>query len=121
MRDRRWDLLDNARERLIDAFSAQGVTQVEYVAAFPHFDDVLVWLCTSTDRERDALGSEDWIDPAIDPAYPVKVAEPVARRVRSVLLDCGFTEAELSKLGTVAQSQQAVDRDYKASWFYAMR
>jgi len=121
VRDRRWDLLDNARERLVDAFSARGVTQVEYVAAFPDIDTFSVWLCTSTDRERDALGPGDWIDPAIDPAHPVKVAEPVARRVRSVLLDCGFTEAELSKLGTVAQSQQAVDRDYKASWFYAMR
>jgi hypothetical protein len=49
--------------------------------------------------------------PERQPFPPVKVA----RKVRSVLQHVGFTDAELEKLCTVGQSQQTVDRDYKAS------
>lgn len=105
MADRRWELLEVARPRLVAAFANRGVAKVDYIANFDHWDRFSVWLCTATDDERDALET-NW--PAID-------------MVRSVLVASGFHPDEVADVVTVAQSQETVDRDYESSWFYAMR
>ena len=53
---RRWALLEDAREALTDAFADDGVTQIVCAAAFEYFDRFTVYLCTSTDTQRDAPG-----------------------------------------------------------------
>ena len=107
MTDPRWAFLDDAQPRLLAAFGADGVTSVRYVAAFPHLDGVAVWLCTTTDAERDALG----------------LTAPRLNDVRRILLDVGLGEEELSGSGlvTTKQSQETVDREFEGNWLYAMR
>jgi hypothetical protein len=104
--DPRWGFLDAARPMLLAAFAANGVTQVDYVAVFPEIDGVSVWLCTTTDAERDALD--------------LSSARPL---VRQIMLHVGFSEQALSGsgLGVTKQSQETVDRDFKGKWFYAMK
>jgi hypothetical protein len=104
MADRRWELLEVARPRLVAAFSDRGVAKVDFIANFDHWDRFSVWLCTVTDDERDALGNSAAID-----------------LVRSILVGSGFQPGEVADVVTVAQSQETVDRDYESSWFYAMR
>jgi hypothetical protein len=64
-----------------------------------------VWLCTTTDSERDALRS----DPAL--------VESVLAVMRSV----GFSSADIARSSVVVESQEAVDRDTEGSWFLRMR
>jgi hypothetical protein len=85
--------------------SGYGVVKIEYVAAFPEFEDFTVWLGTKTDTERDRLD----------------ITNPLHDEVRQLLANVGFTEAQLVKLRTTAQSQETVDRQYAGSWFYALR
>jgi hypothetical protein len=105
--DPRWALLEAARERLIASFADRGVARIEYVAAWPRLAGVGVWLCTETDAERDALGSDNF----------------AAAEVEAVLRECGLDDRDLGPglLATTAQSQETVDRQYSGSWFYAMR
>lgn len=104
MTDHRWNLLVGARSLVVEGFSDQGVTRVEYVSAFPQ-DDFAVWLATTTDAQAQAL------------SHVVGLRE----RVAAILVGVGFREDELSGLMVVTQSQEAVDRDYGGSWFYALR
>jgi hypothetical protein len=104
-RDPRWSFIEVARRALLDAFNHDGVTRIEVVAAFPHLDDFGIWLCTATDKERDAL-------PRVNPRI---------EEVRSILLSAGFPSDQLTGLSTTAQSQETVDRQYEGSWFYALR
>ena len=103
--DPRWGLLEIARPNLVAAFAKDGVVRVEANAAFPHLDSVGICLCTTSDSQRDALGATN----------------PQIERVRSLLIDVGFTREQLTDLATTAQSQETVDRDYQGSWFYALR
>ena len=105
MSDRRWGLLEEACDPLLATFGSAGVTRIEYPAAFPDLDGFAVWLCTTTDDERETLGRDS----------------PSLEQVRGVLLEAGFSPDELQGLATVAQSQETVDRDFESSWFYAMR
>jgi hypothetical protein len=90
---------------VVAAFAADGVVRMEVIAAFPHLDEFSIWLCTTSDEQRDSLGI---LNPGLD-------------RVRSILMDAGFTDELLTNLATTAQSQETVDRDYEGSWFYALR
>ena len=102
--DRRWALLEAARESLLTAVARSGATRIEYTAGFPELDTFTVWLCVETDAQRDAL--QPWKNPAFT-------------RVFQVLFDAGFSEDELLGLSTVAESQETVDRDYKGIWLDA--
>jgi hypothetical protein len=105
--DPRWAVLEEARERLFASFSHRGVERIEYVAAWPDLAGVSVWLCTNTDTERDALGSDN----------------PAKAEVEAVLRDCGLDDRDLGPglLVTTAQSQETVDRQFSGSWFNATR
>jgi hypothetical protein len=103
--DPRWELLQVATPLLRDHFADRGVVRVEYVAAFSEADSFSVWLCTRTDAQRDALRTEG----------------SALGAVRRLLREAGFTEREVSRVGTTSQSQETVDRDYAGSWFYALR
>jgi len=105
IRDPRWQLMEDARHDLLATLANDGVVRIEYAAAFPHVDDFAVWLGASTDAEKDALPNKN----------------PRLAVVRAVLADHGFTDDQLSGLRTIVQSQETVDRDYKGSWFYALR
>jgi hypothetical protein len=124
VRDRRWALLEDAREALTDAFADDGVTQIVCAAAFEYFDRFTVYLCTSTDTQRDALGSATNVPrqaAVVSAVGEVEVAMPAARRVRGILQEHGFTAEELSDLITLAQSQETVNRDFRGRWFDAIR
>ena len=79
--------------------------RIEYVVGFVEPYNVWVWLGTRTDAEREALGTDN---PLIGP-------------VRQVLLESGLPLGRVGVIGTSAQSQETVDRDYEGSWFYALR
>lgn len=102
--DRRWEMLESARSQLCDVLAPQGVTEVRYISWLP-MAGVAVWLCTSTDAQRDVLGSSD----------------PAWEMVRTMLHACALRDRDLDRLTTNAPSQETVDRDYEGSWFYAMR
>ena len=103
--DNRWPLLVIARQRLVSNLASDGVVRIVFTAAFPHIDGFGVWLGTTTDEEREALGGDN-------PRYG---------QVRQVLIDGGFTTEQLADLVRTAQSQETVDRDYEGSRFYALR
>lgn len=103
--DPRLQLLERARPLLITRFADQDVTKIEYVAAFPHLDRISVWLCTSTDAQKQALGTDS----------------PQLESVREALLEAGFTATQVADLVTTCQSKETVDRDFEGSWLYAMR
>jgi hypothetical protein len=121
--DRRWGYLDDARQPLLDAFADDGVIRIEYVAGFPEVPLLSVWLCTTTDAQRDALSvHRDRTGMPVERVVrEMRVTTPVATTVRTTLLAHGFTEGDLDGLIVVAQSQETVDRDYEGSWFYATR
>ena len=96
-----WRNLDAAKVILTNAFSSSGVRRVEFVVGFGNDDSVWVWLGTTTDAERDALG-----------ARPTLAAE--------VIEILGGRGLEIGDTVTV-QSEEAVTREYEGSWFYAMR
>jgi hypothetical protein len=96
-------VLDAAAEALIVGFRAEGVMQIRWVpGATP---GVCAWLCTQSDRDRDALRLD-----------PTAVARAVA-----VLSASGFTSEEYLASGVHFESEETVARDYESSWFNAMR
>lgn len=92
-----------AREGLLHDLRDFGVTRVEFVAAFPQpAFEVIV------SPDTDAQAGELW--------------SSVGReRVLRGLLAAGFVEDDLREVAVRIISQQAVDRDYEGSWFYALR
>ena len=103
--DPRWDAVQRAKPEIVALLADSGVSGVQVVAALPDQPEVWIWLCTDTDAERDAL-------PAMHPHLEA---------VRAVLGRAGYPAADLATVWTTAQSQETVDRDYGASWFYALR
>src|SRR5262245_54709832 len=103
--DYRWQILIDARPALVDAFFHDGVTRVEYVSAFPDQQPFAVWLGTATDSE----------------AVRLRKSLAIRTRVHDLLVAHGFEEQDLGELMVVVQSQETVDREYDASWFYALR
>lgn len=103
--DPRWLLLQQAREVIVHRLGDHGVQHVEFVSAFGTSDEVWVWLATTTDAQRDALPSK----------------EPLLSAVREAVAEVGYPVAELDNIHSTVQSQETVDRDYKGSWFYALR
>jgi hypothetical protein len=85
--------------------ASYGVIGADYVVGFVHPFRVHVWLVTATDAERDALHKSN----------------PFLPEVISVILSGDFPAEHATIEGTVAQSQETVDRDYEGSWFYALR
>ncbi|SDZ32841.1 hypothetical protein [Herbiconiux ginsengi] len=104
MNDPRWNLLETAEPLLSAAFSARGVIEVRFVAAFP-LSGLGVWLVTESDSTAQSL----------------REVPELKANVISALRTAGFLRAELDELGVVVQSQETVERDYEGSWFYAMR
>ncbi len=100
-----WTALQRATPRIVDALRHAGVVDAQYVVGFVHPFSVHVWLVTTTDAERDQLPGEN----------------PFVEEVRSAISESGFPDDDASVEGTVAQSQETVDRDYEGSWFYALR
>jgi hypothetical protein len=47
--------------------------------------------------------------------------DPYLNEVRAIVDDAGLPRSAAQVAGTVAQSQETVDRDYEGSWFYALR
>jgi hypothetical protein len=98
-----WDQLDTVRDVLIHRLSDLGVKRVEFVTAFVEPFQSSVWLCVSSDTERDAL-----------------LARPdLLEVIHSILLSNQLDASRISSAG--AQSQETVDRDFDGSWFYALR
>ena len=97
--------LDRAKPVLLDKLDAHGICRIEFVVGFVEPYSVAVWLCTETDAQRDALPPRD----------------PFLDEVRAVVHGAGLPRDEAHVDGTVAQSQETVDRDYGGSWFYAVR
>lgn len=97
--------LERATPSIVQVLTPYGVVGCEYVVGFVHPFGVHVWLVTATDAERDALGSHN----------------PFLEEVASAILANDFPSQHASMAGTVAQSQETVDRDYEGSWFYALR
>ena len=98
-------MLAKAERGLLMRLEGCGVTRVTSVGAFPDVPGAWIWLCTSTDAERDILIR----DPSILPTG------------LSALQDAGFTESDLSRSGVVVQSQESVERDFGGNWFNAQR
>jgi len=100
-----WAALERATPEIVRTLTSEGVIGAEYVVGFVHPFSVHVWLVTATDAEKEALGSDD----------------PYLSEVTSTVLASGFPAEHAMIDGTVAQSQETVDRDYEGSWFYALR
>jgi hypothetical protein len=100
-----WAALEQATPAIVRALAPNGVVDVQYVVGFVHPFSIHVWLVTATDAERDALGSRN-------PGLP---------DVKSAILASGLPAEHATIDGTVAQSQETVDREYEGSWFYALR
>lgn len=86
-------------------FASRGVTTTRFVGAFPDLPGAGVWLCTTTDAERDALQADAGL----------------LGSIRDVMREVGFSSLDVAETGVVVQSQQTVDRAYEGSWFFAMR
>lgn len=97
--------LERATSELLTKLRHHGVSRIEYVVGFVKPYGIHVWLCTDTDKQRDALPAPN----------------PFQDDVRAVLDAAGLPRDESTFEGTVAQSQETVDRDYGGSWFYALR
>jgi hypothetical protein len=100
-----WAALEQATPAIVRTLAPKGVVDVQYVVGFVHPFSVHVWLVTATDAERDALGSRN----------------PSLAEVTSAILASGFPAEHATIDGTVAQSQETVEREYEGSWFYALR
>jgi hypothetical protein len=103
--DPRWHLLDHVKLHLVELFGSDGVTEVRVGAAFPRVNGVDVWLCTSTDDEKDRLRSKTR-----------HLAD-----VQAVLQGAGFSDVDIAKSTVTVQSQETVDRNFEGNWFYATR
>ncbi len=97
--------LERAKPVLVECLKTHGVVGVEYGVGFVHPYSIWVWLVTNTDAARDDLGGN----------------LPLFDEVGEVLAAAGLPVEDAHFDGTVAQSQETVDRAYEASWFYAMR
>ncbi|MDR7254019.1 hypothetical protein J2X46_003009 [Nocardioides sp. BE266] len=75
---------------------------VEYVVAFSEPFDFWVWLGTTTDSEREALGGQPDLD----------------ERIRRLAEKRGLGDRYE---GVTVESQETVDRDYAGHWFYRLR
>ena len=89
-----------ARPRLRNRLARHHVTRIEYVASFPTNDRFSVWLGTDSDEQRDRLGTTG----------------ALLEDVREILLEVGFTPANLTGLRTFVQSRETVDRECGGSW-----
>lgn len=103
--DYRWQVLEDARPTIKEAFLREGVIRVEVVAAFPDQAQFAVWLGTTTDAETRRLRS----------------SRTARARVHELLMDGGLGEQDLDGLAVVVQSQETVDMEYDGSWFNALR
>lgn len=100
-----FEALDRAEPVLLEALQPVGVVRIEYVVGFVHPYSVWVWLGTATDAERDAMPEN----------------MPYLVEVSTVLQAVDLPPADVGEIGTAAQSQETVDRDYEGNWFYALR
>lgn len=98
--------LEDAKPALLEALGQLGVVRIEYVVGFVEPYGVAVWLGTETDAQRDALS-------------PVNPEIGTVRGVLQPLLPDARYVGEIN--ATAAQSQETVDREYRGSWFYALR
>ncbi|WP_157498362.1 hypothetical protein [Leifsonia sp. Leaf336] len=103
--DRRWRLLDEVEAVLAEMYGSRGVTRTRFVGAFPELPGAGVWLCTTTDVERDALRSD------------LTLVDSVMAVMRSV----GFSSTDIARSDVVVESQESVDRETEGSWFFRMR
>lgn len=97
-----WDQLEKMRQVLVLDLSDRGVTKVEFVTAFVEPFQSSVWLCVSSDAERDELLTKP------------DLLELVHAALRSNQLDASLIDS------ATAQSQETVNRDYEGSWFNAL-
>jgi hypothetical protein len=86
-------------------YHAHGVTWVEFICSSLGGGGWGVWLYTTTDEERDRLGTDN----------------PLLADMLQVFADAGFTAEELAEVGSTAQSQETVDRVFQGNWWAAMR
>ena len=100
-----WALLEAARPLLLERFLEDGVRRIEFEAAYPFGDAVAVWLCTTTDEQKTALGGP----------------QPRRAVVFEILVSVGFDPKHLGGMATAAQSQETVDREYRGRWSKALR
>lgn len=116
-----WALLETARPLIIRGLADRGVDRVEYIVGFGKPRLGAVWLCTATDQERDLLSQGERIaDPDVERQRDADGAAVGATRL--ALIEAGFTDDDLTDLrAVVVQSQETVDRDFRSSWFYALR
>ena len=97
--------LDRAEPELLDSLGGYGIHRIEFVVGFVKPYRIHVWLGTESDAQREALTASD----------------PLLDEVRAIVDRAGLPRREALVAGTVAQSQETVDRDYEGSWFYALR
>jgi hypothetical protein len=98
-----WNQLERMKEVLVRDLYDRGVTRVEFVTAFVEPYQSSVWLCVSSDAERDELLAEPDLLGVVNAAF------------RSNGLDTSLIDS------ATTQSQETVSRDYEGSWFYALR
>lgn len=98
-----WDQLERMRQVLVRDLSDCGITKVEFVTAFVEPFQSSVWLCVSSDVERDKLLAKP------------DLLELVHAALRSNQLNASLIDS------ATAQSQETVNRDYEGSWFNALR
>lgn len=98
-----WDQLERMRQVLVRNFDDHGVTKVEFVTSFVEPFQSSVWLCVSSDAERDELLAKP------------DLLELVHAAVRSNRLDPSLIDS------ATAQSEETVNSEYDGSWFYALR
>jgi len=80
-----------------------GLTEVRWTRLGSGQDGPGVWLCTSTDSERDRLSLETDLDSIVG----------------ETLWRSGAVRRDIENFVVRVQSQETVDRDYGSSWFYA--
>jgi hypothetical protein len=98
------DVRSRAETALLDAFAPLGVSALRAMPS-PGEPWIGVWMQTSTDRERELLRTNARTVPW----------------VREILAAAGFPVDEARDANVTIQSQETVDRDYRGSWFFAMR
>lgn len=100
-----WQALRKLEGPILERLGPHGIIGVYPVVGFVHPFEIHLWLATATDAARDALPSPD----------------PFLDEVRAVVAASRFPHEHATIIGTVAQSQETVDREYEGSWWYARR
>lgn len=100
-----WQALRDLEAPIVDRLGPHGIIGTHPVVGFVHPFAIHLWLATATDAERDALPAPD----------------PFLDEVRAVAAASGFPHEHGEIVGTVAESQETVDRDDGGSWWYAQR